>query len=77
MPQRELSLWAAYADEYGELSPARMYDAGPARVALAINRANGGKAELADFMPFLRRDDEPVDVEALLLHTFQNLNGDT
>lgn len=52
MSQREFCAWAAYTEEYGELSPARMYDRGHAQTAWMMQAMQGGKPALSDFMPF-------------------------
>lgn len=51
----EVLAWAAYRDKYGSLNLGRRLEFSSAIVALQVNRMNGGKAELVDFMPHASR----------------------
>lgn len=74
MSHREFAMWCAYVDEYGELSPARMYDRGSAQVSYMLQALQGGKQTLADYLPYHREPDPfdaaPETVEAQLLARF-------
>lgn len=74
MSQREFAMWCAYVDEYGELSPARRWDRGPALVSYMLQALQGGKQTLADFLPYHREPDPfdapPETIEAVLLARF-------
>ena len=65
MSQREFAQWAAYVEEYGELSPARMYDRGHAQTAWMLQALQGGKSTLADFLPFHKPHEIEVTGPAL------------
>nr|WP_122711070.1 hypothetical protein [Pseudomonas viridiflava] len=51
----EVLAWSAYRDKYGSLNPMRRSELSSAMIAFQINRANGGTAELIDFMPNAER----------------------
>ncbi|MFL1495498.1 MULTISPECIES: hypothetical protein [Pseudomonas] len=51
----EVLAWSAYRDKYGSLNLGRRLEFSSAIVALQVNRMNGGKAELVDFMPHASR----------------------
>lgn len=55
MSYAEVLSWVAYRDKHGSLNPMRRGELSAAIIALQVNRANGGKAELIDFMPNAER----------------------
>lgn len=61
MPLSEFTDWQAYVDLNGPITDRRRYDHPAALVAWMVQRAQGGKAQLADFLPPLDAPDEPED----------------
>lgn len=57
----EVLAWVAYRDKYGTLNLGRRMELSTAIIALQVNRGNGGKAELVDFMPYAERPE--LDLE--------------
>ncbi|MBN3471302.1 hypothetical protein G0D98_23050 [Pseudomonas savastanoi pv. phaseolicola] len=51
----EVLAWSAYRDKHGSLNPMRRIELSGAMIALQVNRANGGEADLYDFMPHAER----------------------
>ncbi|WP_109512778.1 phage tail assembly protein T [Pseudomonas ovata] len=51
----ELLDWVAYRDKHGSLNPMPRQEVSAAIIAHQINRSNGGKADLYDFMPNMER----------------------
>lgn len=49
---REVRVWSAYRKKYGPMSDVRRYDRPAAQIASMISAAHGGKAKMADFMPW-------------------------
>ena len=77
MSQREFMDWFAYVEEYGELSPARMYDRGSAQVTWMLQGLKGGRNTLADYLPFHRDTTQELsgsDLESGLLAQFSALS---
>lgn len=62
MSLREYLSWSAYREARGPLNPMLRNEAALAIIALQLNRANGGNAELADFMPWAK-DEHEGDIE--------------
>ncbi len=59
--QAEFADWCEYREHYGSLHLGMRLEAGFALIALCINRAIGGKAELADFMPHLEQQEATLE----------------
>ncbi len=57
----EVLAWVAYRDKYGSLNLGRRLEFCGAIVAHQVNRMNGGKAELVDFMPHVSRAEVSLD----------------
>lgn len=57
----EVLAWVAYRDKYGTFNLGRRMELSTAIIALQVNRGNGGKAELVDFMPNAERPE--LDLE--------------
>lgn len=57
----EVLAWSAYRDKYGTLNLGRRMELSTAIIALQVNRGNGGKAELVDFMP--HTETQPLELE--------------
>lgn len=73
MTQREFMGWVAYQEEYGELSPTRMFDRGPALVAYMLQALQGGKNKLVDYLPYYKEPSNEMTgdpLEAGLLAQF-------
>ncbi|WP_122559706.1 phage tail assembly protein T [Pseudomonas viridiflava] len=51
----EVLAWSGYRDKHGSLNPMRRFEFSSALIALQVNRANGGEADLYDFMPNVER----------------------
>ena len=47
----EVLAWVAYRDKHGSLNLVRRAELAAGLIALQVNRGNGGKAELYDFLP--------------------------
>lgn len=60
----EVLAWSAYRDKYGTLNVGRRMEVSTAIIALQVNRGNGGKAELTDFMP--HAEQQAIDLEQAL-----------
>lgn len=65
MTYAELMAWVAYRNRRGPMNPTLRIDAALARISMQINRALGGRAELADFMPW-SQDEEEADVSDVM-----------
>jgi len=58
MSYAEAQEWAAYAQRRGTFNLGVRMELGFAMLALKIDRALGGKAQLEDFMPWTRHEEE-------------------
>lgn len=54
-------MWETYIKKRGSLNVGMRLEQGFALVAFQINRANGGKAELKDFMPHFDEREVSLD----------------
>ena len=66
MTYAELMAWVAYRNRRGPLNPMLRQDANFALFATQINRATGGRAETADFMPWARDEETEADVSDVM-----------
>jgi len=57
----EAMQWVAYIQKRGSLNVGLRVEAVIAGLALQVNRALGGKAELADFMPHWDQPEASID----------------
>lgn len=57
----EMLAWRDYIARRGSLNIGRRLEAGFALVATVINRVKGGKAKMADFMPYENPPDQDFD----------------
>jgi hypothetical protein len=58
----EFMAWVEYRRKRGPLNPMLRQDWNFAVLQTQVNRACGGKAELADFMPWAKDDDPDASV---------------
>lgn len=58
----EFAAWVAYRNRRGPLNPLLRQDGNFALIASLISQACGGKAEMADFMPWAKDDDQEATV---------------
>lgn len=54
--------WSAYLERRGSIHPGMRLEWGFALIAMMINRALGGKAELGDYMPHAHDPQEPASL---------------
>lgn len=73
LSHRELNLWGKYREKYGPLHPVRRFDTGPALIASMIIRANGGKSDPNDFLPYGKEKVEEVEEVELSGDEFASL----
>lgn len=62
--------WFAFINKRGSLNDGMRLEGGFALIAMMISRAMGGKAEMADFMPHVEKDD-PLSIDSV----FKKLTG--
>lgn len=62
MTLAEFSAWVAYRQRRGPLNPLLRQDGNFALIATLISRATGGRAEMADFMPWAKDEDQEATV---------------
>ena len=66
MTYEEACQWSSYLDRRGSIHLGMRLEWGFALIAMTINRALGGKAELGDFMPHVDKSEEqPSIAEAM------------
>lgn len=61
MTAREAQKWSQYIHKRGALHTGLNLERGFALVAMMLSRVNGGKAEMADFMPHYERPEATID----------------
>jgi hypothetical protein len=60
MPITEVRLWMAYRKKYGPMNNVRKYDRPAALISSILSRIYGGKAKIADFLPFGQTEAEKL-----------------
>ena len=60
---REVQQWMAYTRKRGTVAPQRRMEWPVALIAMQLNRLGGGKAEMADFMPYASTDEQELSLE--------------
>lgn len=58
--QKEAIAWSVYRNKYGSLNLGRRLEQGIALLAAAVINSQGGKADVADFMPHEPKPEEKV-----------------
>lgn len=66
MTYDEFKSWCAYRDKRGPLNPMLRQDGNFAVIATLINRALGGKANPADFMPWAKDEPEEASLDDVM-----------
>lgn len=62
MSAAEFGRWIGYRKRNGPMDDMRLHDRPAAMLAMVVNRAIGGKADLYDFMPYAKKPDAPPPV---------------
>lgn len=60
MSAAEFTRWIKYRNDFGAMDDRRVVDRPAALIASVLSRVHGGKAQIEDFMPQKRQEDEPV-----------------